>query len=127
LTLLRNGVGGTLAVLVSLVGRAPTFAIYTPHAVTTHAAGVKYRLGAWLRTAHPGTTLCLRVQEVAAHHRIVRTTENCVSAGAHWRHFGLGTKSLGSGHKLRFSIYAVDAVAGDSFEVGGLAAGRVKR
>ena len=49
-----------------------------------------------------------------------------VAAGSRWQHFRLSTKSLAAGHKLRFSVYAVDALPGDSFEVGGLSAGRAK-
>jgi hypothetical protein len=126
LSLRRDGVGGALAVLVTLVGRAPDFAIYTPHAIATRKAGIKYRLNTWLRTAHPGSTLCLRAQEVGADGGTVRTTERCVAAGSRWQHFRLSTKSLAGGHKLRFSVYAVDALPGDSFEVGGLTAARAK-
>ena len=96
------------------------------HGATTHKAGVKYRLSTWLRTAHPGATLCLRAQELDRHNQLVRTTESCVSAGARWQHFRLNTKALGAKHKLRFSVYQLDAVPGDSFEVGGLTAGRVQ-
>jgi hypothetical protein len=123
LALRKDGINGAVAVLVSLVGRAPEFSIFTPQAVSTRKAGATYQLRTWLRSVHPGATLCLRAQEVGRDKRIVRTTEHCVAAASRWQHFRLSTKSLAGGHKLRFSVYELDALPGDSFEVGGLSAG----
>lgn len=121
LTLRHDGVSGAPSVRVALVPGRSTFAFNAGAAVRATRVGNAYRIGAWLRSAAPGVTVCLRIEEVTKKDplRSVRTTETCVAPTTEWRHFRILRRTIAAGDKLVFSVYSYGAVGGDSFEISG--------
>jgi hypothetical protein len=122
-----TGIVGPTALRVSLRRAATTVSITLGHSLPTWGTGRKYRISGWLRSNVPGSTVCLRTQEIARHGqrgKIVRTTEDCSTAARRWHRVHAGAATVGRGHRLRFSVYEFDGQPGDSFDLDGFRVSR---
>lgn len=119
LVILPGGVDGRPAIRVALGHDGSQFSFGAVGDVLAQRVGLKYRIGAWLRTDTPGLTVCLRIKEISPKDPLisVRTTETCMSPSTTWRHFRILRRTIARGDKLVFSIYSYGAVRGDSFEI----------
>ena len=119
LTLVRDPVEGRPVIRVALAHNGSNFSFDAVGDVLAVQVGLRYRIGAWLRTDTPGMTVCLRIKEISPKDPLtpVRTTETCMSPTTTWRHFRILRRTIARDDKLVFSIYSYNAVKGDNFEI----------
>ena len=119
LTLVRDPVEGRPVIRVALAHNGSNFSFDAVGDVLAVQVGLRYRIGAWLRTDVPGMTVCLRIKEISPKDPLtpVRTTETCMSPTTTWRHFRILRRTIARDDKLVFSIYSYNAVKGDNFEI----------
>jgi hypothetical protein len=119
LRFVANGIAGRRSLRVFLTQRASLFSVTIARALPVARRGATYRVRGWLRSERPGVTLCLRLQERTAAGRVVRTTEECISATKRWQHVFVGTQALARGHRIVASVYEFDTERGDRFDLDG--------
>jgi hypothetical protein len=94
----------------------------SPRPVRSTVAGTRYTSTAWVRSATPGRTLCLRLREwVSGGSSIAQAQMTCVTSTSAWQKIAqVALTTTTNGGSIAVEIYEAGAQAGDSFEVDGV-------
>ncbi|HSD03534.1 MAG TPA: carbohydrate binding domain-containing protein, partial [Gaiellales bacterium] len=118
LSLVAGSGGGHAARVTPASGASQTYAYTSSKPAKSIVAGTAYTLVGWVRSDHPGASVCLKLKEVSGGSSTVGSAQQCVTVTSAWQQFpAVGYSAKTSGDSLTVNIAESSPAAGATFDI----------
>jgi hypothetical protein len=122
LSLVGGSGGGHAARVTPSSGASQTYAYTSAKPAKSIVAGTAYSLVGWIRSDHPGASVCLKLKEVpAGGSSTVGSAQQCVTVTSAWQQFPtVAYAAKTSGDSLTVNVVEASPAAGATFDIDDL-------
>jgi hypothetical protein len=119
LSLVAGSGGGHSARTTPSSGAKQTYAYTSSKPAKSIVAGTAYSLSGWVRSDHPGTSVCLVLKEVpAGKSSTVGSAQQCVAVASSWQQFpAVAYSAKSSGDSLTVNVVEASPASGATFDI----------